>query len=79
MDSGCVDAERDALRDALAILAAGMRTDGEGVGAVLSGADMFAVTGQLCMLLVSVLMDHGADPVEWVAAQQARARGDLSE
>lgn len=73
MDSGYADIERDTL----AILAAALAGDGEGVGLVAANCDMFNVIGVLAYKLTRVLLEHGTDPAEWVAAQQARVREEL--
>lgn len=63
----------DSHRDALAILAAGVRDDHEGVDAVLAGASVPGVIGILAGMVLGLVRASAADPAEWVAAEQARA------
>ena len=70
-------ANADAWRDALAILAAALEGDEEGVGAVVIHCDVHRVIGALSSMLFEVLRDRDIDPAGWVADQQARSRDEL--
>ncbi len=64
-------------RDALAILAGALAGDHEAVGAVIVNCNPVLVVPALASMLFEALRDRGADPAEWVAAEQARALHDL--
>jgi hypothetical protein len=68
----------DAERDALAILAAALAEDVDGVGTVVFNCCVPKVIGALSGMLFEALRDQGHDPAEWVAAWQARAREELA-
>ena len=62
----------DALRDVAAVLTAMIRDDGEGIAAVVAGADVLAVLSAACWWMLG-LMRYPADP----AAEEAEVRGVL--
>lgn len=67
----------NARLDALAILAAALRDDREGIEHVVNHCDMAVLVAALAAAVIDVLRDNGTDPAEWVAAQQALARDEL--
>ena len=67
----------DGWRDALAILAAALDEDFEGISTVVAHSNVPTVIGALASMLFEALRDRDINPAEWVADQQTRARDEL--
>lgn len=61
-----------ARQDALAILAAALKGDVDGVRAAGAGCDPELVVLALAMMLFESLSAQGIEPVKWVPEQQSR-------
>jgi hypothetical protein len=77
MMDGMARLSADSHRDALAILAAAIRDDDEGISAVLAGASVTGVIGIFAGMVLGLVRESGSDPAQWVEAEQARALAGL--